>query len=296
MRHQDLAIRLNAFRNLTHIARAMGTEKTRKQLIPYVSGRQGKRGHLRLPRMGCNKARSDLLMRLLLLLSCLFASCRLVLVENCDDDDEVLLLLAGILGGMVEEVGGVEHAAVLLTPLEQLTGADDSAVRKKSVEAITRVSAQLSDAHVTEFELPLLRRLATAEWLTSRISSAGLFHVVYPRVPEASRKELRQLFLQLCKTEETPTVKRAATEHLGEFANVIDPKLVLEELFPVLQKLAKDDQDSVRLLTVTPCVAIAKIFGKENKALNVCRQSTRTQRRAACSHSNDDAMGITLIF
>jgi hypothetical protein len=38
MRHQELAVRLNAFRNLPHIAQAMGVNKTRKELIPYVTG------------------------------------------------------------------------------------------------------------------------------------------------------------------------------------------------------------------------------------------------------------------
>lgn len=205
---------------------------------------------------------------------------RAVLVENCDDDDEVLLLVASTLPSMIDEVGGAEFAFALLAPLEQLTGADDSAVRKKSVEAISRICAQLSDQHVVEHELPLVRRLASAEWLTSRISSAGLFPTLYPRTPDVYRKELRQLFLQLCRTEETPTVKRAATEALGDFASVIEPRIVFEEFFPVLQKLAKDDQDSVRLLTVNPCVHIAKIFGRDaaHKALNV--SSTTQQKRA----------------
>jgi hypothetical protein len=49
---------------------------------------------------------------------------------------------------------------------------------------------------------------------------------------------------------------------------------VYEEMFPVLQKMAKDEQDSVRLLTVDACVAMAKIFGKDNKALNVRTNTT----------------------
>lgn len=192
--------------------------------------------------------------------------------------------MASTLPAMIDEVGGAEFAFALLAPLEQLTGADDSAVRKKSVEAIARICAQLSDVHVVEHELPLVRRLASAEWLTSRISSAGLFPTLYPRTPDVYRKELRQLFLQLCRTEETPTVKRAATEALGDFAAVVEPKIVYEEFFPVLQKLAKDDQDSVRLLTVNPCVHIAKIFGRDaaHKALNVRPHSQHnTQHHAS---------------
>jgi len=34
---------------------------------------------------------------------------------------------------------------------------------------------------------------------------------------------------------------------------------------PIFQKLAKDDQDSVRLLIIESCVALAKMFDQEEK-------------------------------
>jgi serine/threonine-protein phosphatase 2A regulatory subunit A len=196
--------------------------------------------------------------------------------EFCDDDDEVLLLLSSTLGDLIDAVGGSEYAAVLLVPLEQLAGTEESAVRNQSVAAMQKIAAQLSDAHLAEFMLPLLRRLTTAEWFTSRISSAGLYASIYPRVNDHQKRELRALFLQLCNTDETPMVKRAATAHFGEFCSVMDSATVNQEFLPVLQKLAKDEQDSVKLLTVSACIAIAKIFGKDNKALNVRRMDERT--------------------
>jgi hypothetical protein len=38
MRHQDMALRLNAFKNLPQLAQAMGAERTRNDLMPYVEG------------------------------------------------------------------------------------------------------------------------------------------------------------------------------------------------------------------------------------------------------------------
>jgi serine/threonine-protein phosphatase 2A regulatory subunit A len=40
---------------------------------------------------------------------------------------------------------------------------------------------------------------------------------------------------------------------------------VKKEIVPIFQKLAKDDQDSVRLLVIESCVALAKMFDTEEK-------------------------------
>jgi serine/threonine-protein phosphatase 2A regulatory subunit A len=196
------------------------------------------------------------------------------LVQNCDDDDEVLLLVAQTLGVMMDEVGGIDYAHELLAPLEQLTGADDPAVRAQTSDSIRKLCVVMSEANIEAHMVPLLQRLATGEWISSRISATSLFDCVYPRVRDARRKELRALYLALCKTEEVAAVKRAAAQHFGEFASVIDARDVKEELFPVLQKLVRDEQDSVRLLTIAACVSVAKIFGREAnmKPLNVRRQ------------------------
>jgi serine/threonine-protein phosphatase 2A regulatory subunit A len=54
-------------------------------------------------------------------------------------------------------------------------------------------------------------------------------------------------------------VRRAACAQLSKFAPVVEYKEVKAELIPAFTKLAKDDQDSVRLLTVDACVALANL-------------------------------------
>lgn len=49
--------------------------------------------------------------------------------ESVDDEDEVILALATQLGRMIPHVGGPEHAAVLLPPLESLAGVEEASVR-----------------------------------------------------------------------------------------------------------------------------------------------------------------------
>lgn len=62
--------------------------------------------------------------------------------------------------------------------------------------------------------MPLIERLATGDWFTSRSSAAGLFATGYPGSTTTSQEKLRQLFNQLCQ-DETPMVRRAAASNLA---------------------------------------------------------------------------------
>jgi serine/threonine-protein phosphatase 2A regulatory subunit A len=52
---------------------------------------------------------------------------------------------------------------------------------------------QQTDQHF----LPLLRRLASGDWFTSRSSSCGLFAVIYPLCTTEVKAELRQYVVLL---------------------------------------------------------------------------------------------------
>lgn len=38
LKHEDIQLRLNAIRNLTTIAKALGPERTRSELVPFLVG------------------------------------------------------------------------------------------------------------------------------------------------------------------------------------------------------------------------------------------------------------------
>ena len=54
-------------------------------------------------------------------------------------------------------------------------------------------------------------------------------------------------------------VRRAASMALGKLAMVVEADFVRSELVPLFHALSSDEQDSVRLLTVDTCVALAKV-------------------------------------
>src|SRR5690606_29919383 len=138
-------------RHLATIARALGPERTRSELLPFLAG------------------------------------------ECVDDEDEVLLALADEMGKFVEYVGGPEHAHCLLRPLEALATVEETVVRDKAVESLSALCKSVSDeSGIMQHFVPLLGRLATGEWFTSRTSACGFFPRVYSRVKDAeTKKQLR---------------------------------------------------------------------------------------------------------
>ena len=77
LKHEDVSLRLNSMRQLETIATALGPQRTREELLPFLN-------------------------------------------ESVDDEDEVLLVLAEELTKFIGFVGGNEHLATILVPLESL--------------------------------------------------------------------------------------------------------------------------------------------------------------------------------
>lgn len=184
--------------------------------------------------------------------------------ESVEDEDEVLTALSEELGGFVEYVGGAEYGHVLLSPLENLAAIEEPLVREKAVESLNKICGELSPQQIEEYFIPLAIRLTKADWFTSRISATGLYSVPYRKAASASQDTLRGHFADLVQ-DETPMVRRQAANNLAKFVKEMPPNVVINSMIPLFQKLAGDDQDSVRLLTVDVLISIAEVVPKEQQ-------------------------------
>lgn len=61
-------------------------------------------------------------------------------------------------------------------------------------------------------------------------------------------------------------VRRQAANNLAKFVKSMPASVVIEDMIPLFQHLAGDDQDSVRLLTVDVLIAIAEAVPKEQQS------------------------------
>jgi serine/threonine-protein phosphatase 2A regulatory subunit A len=220
LRNEDVQLRLNSIKKLSTIALALGVERTRSELIPFLT-------------------------------------------DTIYDEDEVLLALAEQLGTFTPLVGGAEHVNCLLPPLESLATVEETIVRDKAVESLRSIADEHSNTDLESHFVPLVKRLATGDWFTSRTSACGLFSVCYSRVSAPVKADLRSQFRNLCQ-DDTPMVRRAASSKLGEFAKVVEVEYLKSDLIPMFVNLAQDEQDSVRLLAVEACVSISGLLQTED--------------------------------
>lgn len=133
------------------------------------------------------------------------------------------------------------------------------------MDSLNKICEQLSQDQVEQYFIPLTIRLSKADWFTSKISATGLYYVPYTKASRPSQEVLRQQFGQLVH-DDTPMVRRQAASNLAKFVKAMPATIVIEEMIPLLQRLASDDQDSVRLLTVDILIAIAEVVPKEQQS------------------------------
>ncbi|KAH7952126.1 hypothetical protein HPB52_018945 [Rhipicephalus sanguineus] len=225
LRNEDVQLRLNSIKKLSTIALALGVERTRSELIPFLT-------------------------------------------DTIYDEDEVLLALAEQLGNFTPLVGGPEFVHCLLPPLESLATVEETVVRDKAVESLRAISQQHSAADLEQYFVPLVKRLASGDWFTSRTSACGLFAVCYPRVSPNVKAELRSHFRNLCQ-DDTPMVRRAAASKLGELAQVVEPEWLKGDLVAMWGYLAQDEQAAedkswrVRYMVADRFTDLQKALGPE---------------------------------
>ncbi|KAL1973741.1 hypothetical protein VTN31DRAFT_5301 [Thermomyces dupontii] len=222
LKHDDLVLRLNAIHRLSTIALALGPERTRDELIPFLD-------------------------------------------DSVEDEDEVLKAIADELGDFVEYVGGAEYAHVLLPPLEHLAVIEEPLVRDKAVESLNKICEVLSQKQVEDHFIPMVLRLSKADWFTSKVSATGLYCIPYRKSSPGMQQALRQQFGHLVH-DETPMVRRQAANNLTKFTKELTTPIIIEEVIPLFQYLASDDQDSVRLLSVPILISIAEEIPKEQQS------------------------------
>lgn len=221
LKNEDIAARLASMNKLPTIALALGHERTRSELLPFLT-------------------------------------------DSIYDEDEVLLTLAQQLGRFAPLVGGPTYAHLLLVPLESLAAVEETVVRDTAVESLKMIAKEMAAENVESHFLPLIKRLAQGEWFTSRTSVCALFGAAYDRVGPNTKTELRELYPSLCN-DDTPMVRRAASAKLGDFFQVMEPEYIINDYMKVFLSLARDDQDSVRLLIMSSIIPVAKVCFKSEE-------------------------------
>ncbi|CAL9214827.1 unnamed protein product [Arabidopsis halleri] len=255
LKNDDIQLRLNSIRRLSIIARALGEERTRKELIPFLSENNDDDDEVLLamaeelgvfiPYVGGVESAHVLLPPLETLAS---------VEETCVREKAVDSLCR--IGAQMRENDLVEHFTPLAKEIGRLKLFTSSLVDLREHPAdISGFSALLGCGCVRDHK----SRLSAGEWFTARVSACGIFHIAYPSAPDPLKAELRSIYGQLCQ-DDMPMVRRAAATNLGKFAATIESAHLKTDIMSMFEDLTQDDQDSVRLLAVEGCAALGKLL------------------------------------
>mmetsp|Transcript_3983 Transcript_3983/g.15041 ORF Transcript_3983/g.15041 Transcript_3983/m.15041 type:complete len:589 (-) Transcript_3983:1183-2949(-) len=238
LKHEDPQLRLNSIRRLNHIAQALGSERTRGELIPFLSE-------------SSMDDEDDIL---------------LALAQQLGDFQKYI--------GGIEHSNVLLEPLEQLSRVEESQVRDAATKSIAKIFANIHSEAKVKQWGVSLIQ----RLAEEKEWLTARASACALFAPIYPLLSDESEKrKLRQLYAALSR-DETPLVRRSAATNFNDFAKKVDAEHVKSDLVPLFIDMGKDDQDSVRLLTIENCVALAQVLDSRDAqthvlpAVKVCSQ------------------------
>lgn len=169
-----MALRLNSVRKLSTIALALGEDRTRKELIPFLADSNDDEDEVRPPTDTMayqeppqGQSHKDFSISHSLIdprSNCLSAQALAVALGWSNPPQtslhcllQVLLALAEELGRFVPYVGGPARAHVLLHPLEGLSAVEETVVRERTVQSLNEVGAELPESSVSEYFVPLVK-------------------------------------------------------------------------------------------------------------------------------------------
>ncbi|CAN8076215.1 unnamed protein product [Agarophyton chilense] len=233
LKHEDIQLRLNATRRIKTIAEALGPERTRGELLPFITETVDDEDE--------------------------------VLLTLAEELGHFLEEVGGpaycsVLVQPLETLANAEETVVREKAVESLCRLSNQVQQQSEDDA--------RSLHVDHM-FPLAQRLANGDWFTSRISACALFPDLYTRIP-GDRTDLRTSILAMYKNlvhDTTPMVRRAAASNIGDFARAVhahSPTLVCEELLTLFSDLVGDDQDSVRLINVDNAPVFASLLNPKH--------------------------------
>lgn len=182
-----------------------------------------------------------------------------------EDEDEVLTVLAEELGNFIPYIGGPEFAHILIATLESLSAMEEPLVRDKAVESLNKIIDTQNPEQIEANFIPLIKRLSSTEWFSSRVSATGLYASVVKKLVASptSQEELLIMYKALCQ-DEAPMVRRAAATNLPGVVAVLPDAKFEGSIYSMFQSQVNDDQDSVRLLSTNVLIAIAESLKKQD--------------------------------
>jgi len=229
LKNEEVEIRLNSVRRLGTIAVALGLDRTRNELIPFLTD------------LGEDEDE----------VQAVLAEELGNFVDHVGGPDFAACLLPPL-----EQLSEQEETVVRNKAVQSLIKIANQMKPEAVAESFVRVVRNLAKGGWFTSRISACALFSVAYQRASQAQSPAA---------QAALSELQQLYIELC-VDETPMVRRALSASLGAFALAVDKPFLEAELLPQFAKLAEDSQDSVRLLSVDNCSELSPLLTLDQKA------------------------------
>lgn len=187
------------------------------------------------------------------------------IMRECDD--EVLYELAGTLGNFFDEIGGVQHAAVLFGPLRELARIEETIVHTRAKESLVSV------INATDVDCVLPPVLSSSEFSTARTCEYFVPLLAIHTVQQLGGMEVKPFdTLEMTSTATSQSLS-SSTTGLGakvSAAGLVAPTIRLLTRFNRLQEHLKDILEVYRKLAFNDAPSVRRSAAAELAALSGC--------------------------
>jgi len=188
--------------------------------------------------------------------------------ESLNAKEEVLAAIAEELTpDFVEYSGGSKQAAKYILPLlEKLSMVEETVIRQAAILSLVNLLDKMKVEDIKLVVLPILTRLAEADWFTSRVSATYLAPKLYQLLNlDDDRKIILETHKKLC-SDDMPMVKSDAFKNLILLIdNMNNHNLIVSYSKPLLQQLTNELMENTRQTIVDIIKKIAEKSQEEMK-------------------------------
>ncbi|EGR29152.1 hypothetical protein IMG5_162070 [Ichthyophthirius multifiliis] len=161
LKSDDPNLKINAVTKIIQIAKILGQNRVREELIPYL----------------------------------------IEIIEELDNEEDFLTSLCEQIVQLNDFIGGKAYSHLLIAPLELLASMEENIIRQKAVNSLIQISNNQESQFFSTHFFSMIKQLAGWDNYPSRISACSLIGATYFQFQEAQREDLMNSFEKLCKDD-----------------------------------------------------------------------------------------------
>lgn len=207
------------------------------------------------------------------------------IAETIDNTEEVWMHVAEQVPQIIEEIGGMNHVAVILALLKQICEIEDPKVQEMATKSFISLSHKSNQEELAINFYPILKEMCEDSWHPLRSAAAVILCATFSLYPDEKRKKLT-LFFPSISVDQMTIVRRSLAMALPVFittAKTQDQLEIIERLITTLS----DDLSHAILIELPIALSVLPSSMIDLKIASVKRifSSPRWQARAVLADS-----------